>query len=318
MSTLKSIALNLRDHLPPIVQHLLNKAAFYLLLPATERAWWDRRLADVLACRDNAHIPRHPQAGQITGDSLITHNGLKIALASYYGYGSHRVLARNRGCHEPQEERVFQEVLRRLRPGSTMLELGSFWAFYSLWFATTVPQSRNWLVEPHPGNLRKGLENFRRNRATPAGSVQAFLGRADSPGHPPIRSVDSLAAQFQIDHLTILHSDIQGFELEMLHGADRLLRAHAIDYLFISTHSQELHDACLGHLETLHYRLAVSIPMADTFSEDGLLVFHAPHIPPLPPLDLDRKSRLRSACPPFVEKIHNPNSPPTLLPRRDP
>jgi hypothetical protein len=81
----------------------------------------------------------------------------------------------------------------------------------------------------------------------------------------------------------------------MLHGADRLLRAHAIDYLFISTHSQELHDACLGHLETLHYRLAVSIPMADTFSEDGLLVFHAPHILPLPPLDLDRKSRLPSS-----------------------
>ena len=44
------------------------------------------------------------------------------------------MLLENKGVHEPQEEKAFLEVLNYVEKGSTMIELGSYWGFYSLWF----------------------------------------------------------------------------------------------------------------------------------------------------------------------------------------
>jgi hypothetical protein len=41
-----------------------------------------------------------------------------------------------KGYHEPQEELVFHKVMKRLPPNATMIELGGYWAFYSLWFCS--------------------------------------------------------------------------------------------------------------------------------------------------------------------------------------
>ena len=60
------------------------------------------------------------------------------------------VLHRNRGVHEPGEERMFAEVIRRMPPGALMIELGSYWAFYSTWFGKAVPSARIFCVEAYP------------------------------------------------------------------------------------------------------------------------------------------------------------------------
>src|SRR5882757_2436953 len=99
----------------------------------TER--WKRRIALVKQSADNARIQTVPNAGKLEHDHQVMHNGLRITLGSYYDYGNTRLLEQNRGIHEPQEEYVFQEILKHMKPGAVMMELGSYWAFYSLWFA---------------------------------------------------------------------------------------------------------------------------------------------------------------------------------------
>src|SRR3954466_8758789 len=64
----------------------------------------------------NLLIERVPMAGLVEGDQVYLHTGLKvpgIGPGAYYG-PPQRVLIINRGVHEPLEEYVFQELLKRL------------------------------------------------------------------------------------------------------------------------------------------------------------------------------------------------------------
>ena len=44
-----------------------------------------------------------------------------------------------------------------------MIELGSYWAYYSLWFASQVKDAQNYLIEPDPRRLEIGRKNFELN-----------------------------------------------------------------------------------------------------------------------------------------------------------
>ena len=70
-------------------------------------------------------IPKHPDTGKLINRRLVMHNGLRVLPTAYHGY---QFLARARLCEtvdEPQEERLFADVLRHIHAGSNMLELGS-------------------------------------------------------------------------------------------------------------------------------------------------------------------------------------------------
>jgi hypothetical protein len=66
-----------------------------------------------ISCPDNAHLPRVPEAAQIAHGLQVMHNGLRVHddSYSYFPDEMHEILRQNRGVHEPQEERVFAEVL---------------------------------------------------------------------------------------------------------------------------------------------------------------------------------------------------------------
>lgn len=285
----KKILVAVRDGMPLPMQRMVNWISFHFLLSSSERDIWNQRIKDVLCCADNKFIPRHPQAGTVKGGLMTMHNGLKVHAGSYYGWGSHQVLVENKGCHEPQEERAFAEVLRHLKPRSTMLELGSYWAFYSAWFARDIPDANCVMVEPEWGNLAKGKKNFRLNNLNGT-FLQGFMGSGHSPeGQPPTLSVDGIMTDQKLKHIHILHSDIQGFEFNMLHGASNALKARAIDYIFISTHSDEVHEKCIEYLESHNYRIWQDIDLESTFSHDGLIVAQRSEMSVLPVLTLDRK-----------------------------
>ena len=169
------------------------------------------------------------------------------------------------GCHEPQEELAFQLVLEHMPPGGTMLELGAYWSFYSMWFASRVPGARCIMVEPSRRKLNIGKRNFKRN-----GFKGEFLQRKVGHGH---LGVDRLLQKRGITQLDILHADIQGFEFEMLCDADQSLRNGAIGYVFIGTHSQQLHYQCKRYLEERQY---ITLTHADfdhgTSCCDGILI----------------------------------------------
>jgi Methyltransferase FkbM domain len=229
----------------------------------------------VCAAEDNAKIPRVERAGQVVDGALIMHNGLRVLPDSYIGAQMTDLLRVNKGVHEPQEEFAFAEVLSRLqerrRAAYTMLELGAYWAFYSLWFQTTLPGARCYCVEPDAEFLESGKRNFRFN-GLEADFTQAFVGAKATDEIIPTISVDSLARDKKIEHIDILHSDIQGFELEMLTGAQESFSRGLVDYVFISTHGHLLHYQCLDALGRAGFRVLADADMMETVSADGVIV----------------------------------------------
>lgn len=239
---------------------------------------WRKRVAEAIECPDNQHIARVDFAGQVRGGKQTMHNGLKIYLGSYYGPEIAQLLLKNKGVHEPQEERVFQEVLPSLKPGATMIELGCFWSFYSMWFQSVIPNSKNFMVEPDDFNLGCGKRNFKLNKMD-GDFTLAFVGKKSETGDSvPTICVDDYVETKNIDYVDLLHCDIQGFEYDMLHGAEKTIDGQRVGFIFISTHSNEVHQQCLEFLESKQFFVIANYDLDDSYSQDGLIAAHAPHV----------------------------------------
>jgi len=279
---------------------LRRRLYLYLKFRTENRAWgqsfdWTNRVRDAVASPDNAFIPRVARAGEVDNGELIMHNGLRVHELSYDGEGPRDLMRANRGVHEPQEERLFMEALKCLPPGSTMLELGSYWAFYSMWFYKEVAHAHCFCVEPESRNIRMGIDNFALNFGeAPARVVfqQAFAGRCGvepQAGGVPTVCVDEFLDRYRIGRLAILHADTQGHELNVALGAEKSLAERRIDYCFLSTHTNELHRRCLAFLQRLKYRIVADIDLLETYSFDGLIVAASPDAPHLPSCELSLK-----------------------------
>lgn len=258
----------------PETADALNRRRHAFAGARREAREWQRRINDVLACPDNARLHRHPLAGTIRDGRQTMLNGLQVVADGYYGPIVTRMLELNRGSHEPQEELVFAEVLRQLPAGATMVELGAYWGFYSLWFTSRLPGGRAWLVEPEATNLEVGRRNFLIN-GLDAEFHLASVGAVSAAGEPEQICLDDFLAARGISQLDILHADIQGAELDMLRGARRSLSARTVRVIFISSHSEELHRDCVEFLRGCDYEVPVSVRPAQSYSFDGIIVAHA-------------------------------------------
>lgn len=242
--------------------------------------YWRPRIDDVKAGPDNAAIPRVAGAGTIQGGWVTLHNGVRVSALGYHGAGILNMLLENGGVHEPQEERAFGEVLAWLPPQCTMIELGSYWGAYSLWLKRVRPEARCFLIEPNWCNLQCGRRNFEENGCT-GKFFRAFVGAEELRGGwfgIPTITVDGFCRRNHIDRVHVLHADIQEAELPMLHGATRLLAERRADYIFISTHSNELHVQCADLLRQNGYLILASANLDESYSFDGILVARGPHV----------------------------------------
>ena len=259
-----------------------------------KREYWRKRIDLVLACPDNAAIPRVTEAGQLMNGQLIMHNGLRVDPLSYYSFPMLKMLMENQGVHEPQEEKIFQEVVASLSAGPepTMLELGSYWAFYSMWFQQEFPAAHCVMVEPDRQNLFFGKENFKLNGFR--GKFFHFgIGRKIN-SRSNITTVDEICRREKIRFVDILHVDIQGFELDMLQGAQQLLTQKQVGYVFISTHSHELHEDCRRLLrEQYHFQTVADVDLTESFSWDGILVMKAPYYAGVGRVEVSKKAKIR-------------------------
>ena len=234
------------------------------------------RVRLTVSCRDTDYIPKVDGAGTLStsaqGERVQQmHNGLHVLADRYYGDFITEIIQGLKGHHEPQEEKVFHEILKAVRPGTTMIELGAYWSYYSAWFQTVVKEATNLMVEPDAANLEVGRRNFELNGLNGT-FIQALAGASDSTDtQPRTVSVDGLIAAHGIDRLEILHSDIQGAEHKMLSGARRALEERRVRFVVISTHGYRMHARCLGFLRRHGYRVFVEHTPAESFSFDGLI-----------------------------------------------
>jgi hypothetical protein len=233
---------------------------------------WRKRIALAKESPDNTNIIHVADAGTIHKNHQVMHNGLKITLGSYYDYGNTVLIEQNKGVHEPQEEYVFQEVLKGLPENACMLELGSYWAFYSMWFAASVKNAKCIMVEPDPHKMNFGKLNFRLNNLMGTFDLGFIDQHTDLNRNIPYYSVDHLVKKHNINFLHVLHSDIQGYEFKMLHGAIEVIRANKVGYVFISTHSNTLHQQCEEFLVKENFDIVCSANLDETYSWDGILV----------------------------------------------
>jgi hypothetical protein len=246
---------------------------------------WNKRIETVLVSGDNSKIKCVKNAGKLKGHLLVMHNGIVIEPLSYYGFPVLKMLVNNKGIHEPQEEYAFQEVLNEMPAGATMIELGAYWSFYSMWFNKRVKNAINYMIEP--AHLDEGIKNFKLNNLS-GNFFKAYIGDTCSVAEDGINiiSVDCFTRDNKIEFVEILHSDIQGFELLMLKGAINLLSEKRVGYIFISTHSNELHTDCMKFLESLDYLLICSANLQQSYSWDGLLVYKNPEFKGVQKLDI--------------------------------
>ena len=231
------------------------------------------RFRDIVSDPINLLIERHPLAGQVVDGHVVLHNGIQVpATGPYAYYGSFSdILIFNRGVHEPLEEYVFQQVLSRLPSGPVMLELGAYWGHYSMWCQKLRPEARNILVEPLAENLEAARRNFVHNHLT-GEMIESFVGVGKF-------AVDDFVAKAALQKIDILHSDIQGFELEMLKGAEKTIEARQVDFVFVSTHSRSLHASCGQFLKKRGYRIEVDSDFGtETTSSDGLIFATSPSV----------------------------------------
>ncbi len=237
------------------------------------------RILLTMSCCDADDIPKSLHAGKIFEENHISfqlmHNGIKVIKDGYCGPWMTDLIYCLKGHHEPQEEKVFYEVLKHIPANACMIELGSFWGYYSLWFAKEAPNSKNYLIEPDPERLDLGRKNFALN-GYPAFFFRGYIGSCgtDAGNFQGAREIliDAFLEENHIEHVHILHSDIQGSEYAMLESAEVSIQTKKIDYFFISTHSQKIHLDCIAFLESHEYSILAEHSPAESFSVDGLIV----------------------------------------------
>lgn len=239
---------------------------------------FDERFREVVSDPVNLLIARVPSAGYVDpAGKVMLHNGNRVphrGPGSYYGDFSD-LLVINRGVHEPLEEYCFQQMLADLSAEEpVMIELGSYWAHYSMWLKKKRPRAVCHMFEADIDNLEAGRENFRAN-GHEGHFHQGLVGRGGFV-------VDAFLRDRGLGRLDILHADIQGSEAEMLEGAAESLAAHRIDRIFVSTHSEALHASVEAALRSHGYLVEISSACdKHTTSYDGFILASAPGRHPL-------------------------------------
>jgi FkbM family methyltransferase len=255
-----------------------------------------RRVALTVAVRDTDAIPKVPDAGEVQDRGgrpvQVMHNGVLIDEGCYHGAMTTAIIRELRGHHEPQEETVFHALVQRLKAEGVkrpaMVELGSFWSYYSMWFQKELPGAVNVMVEPDPVNIEVGRRNFELN-----GMAGTFVRGAVGFDHGgsvwlacesdwkvrqvPTVTLDGLLAERGIERFDLVLCDAQGAELHVLKAAQEAMRAGRLRFLVVSTHHHTIsgdpltHQRCLDFLRDAGAHIIAEHSVAESCSGDGLI-----------------------------------------------
>jgi len=210
----------------------------------------------------------------------VMHEGTRVIAGGYCGDWMTDVIRGLRGHHEPQEEVLFHSLLGHVRPGSTMVELGSYWAYYTNWYLGAVPGSTALCIEPDPANLELGRRNLAINGRS-ATLIQAFVGSpavTAKVGRLECLDMDAVLARVGGRPIEMLHMDVQGAELPFIASMRRAVKGRKVRFLVVSTHHESIsgsattHEDCVRAITSLGATVLVEHDVYESYSGDGLIV----------------------------------------------
>ena len=246
-----------------------------------------------ISCRDCDSIPKVPGAGRVidspNGPVQVMHNGSRVVAGGYYGQWMMDIIRGLAGHHEPQEECLFHHLLSHVEPGSTFVELGAFWAYYTNWYLAKVPRANAICVEPDANHLAVGRANLRLNRHE-ALLLNACVGGQACESLEICRESDAasvqipcldMAALFRVigrGRIEVLHMDAQGAELSFVRSIRDDEMTRNLRFLVVSTHHESIsgsattHEDCVEEIKRLGGAILAEHSVAESFSGDGLVV----------------------------------------------
>lgn len=251
------------------------------------------RIEMTLACRDSDSIPKVEHAGQVFeengSDYQLMHNGVKVLHGGYYGAWMSEIIQGLNGHHEPQEERVFHEIVKRAADDGLMIELGCFWAYYSLWFLKDHPHRKAIGLEPDATHLLTAQKNSGINGLNEQISFVHGLSSVNSTELMHIKTesgqqlklsgytLADLLAKAQRTEIEIAHCDAQGAESHVVDQMIELGKQGQLRFAIISTHAYEItgdpltHQTCLRKLQAAGAHIIAEHDVHESYSGDGLI-----------------------------------------------
>jgi FkbM family methyltransferase len=236
-----------------------------------------------------------PKGGQIENGKQYLWNGC----VTVFPHGNdivHKIWELTFGAPEPDEILLFLRVARKLPDDLTMIEVGAGNGFYSIIMGKEKPNSKLILIEANPrlyAVTEKNMElnDFRERalviHAAAAESSGKTVGVYDASYGSYIRSdggdfqvrsiaLDDLIKEKALEKVHLVHIDVQGAEELVLEGMHRILSDKRVDFVFIGTHSVELHNACENTLNGYGYKTVFSKDKTQCIGFDGIIICARP------------------------------------------
>lgn len=174
-----------------------------------------------------------------------------------------------KGTYEPIQSEAFQ---RLIRPGSVVFDVGAHVGYYTVLSSVLAgPTGQVIAFEPLPANLKYLRRHLQLNDCDNVRVLTNCVGEGSSiarfddshgtgVGHlatqgtleVQVRSLDEMIESGELPIPSFIKIDVEGAELLVLRGAERLLRRHR-PTLVLSTHSAELDRTCLQRLFEFGY-----------------------------------------------------------------
>jgi len=224
-----------------------------------------------------------------------------------------------------KEHTYFLEVLDNIKhKKAVMIEIGSFWAIWSLLFRKRFPNGKNILIELGKKRLDVGLENFKLNRFSSTSYHGGFcLNESntlknevlDSEEIGPELNFFDICREQDLDVIDLVHMDIQGSELLLLESIKPILEEQKILNLVVATHSDEIHKKILEFL--LEHKYIIKIKKKrGRLGNDGYIYARALKPPLLVSLPRSGLNWLRY-CIEYFSKLPTPGEPRLIIKNDD-
>ena len=219
-------------------------------------------------------------------------NGLKILSGINTHPGSGTI------SNHTSEIEIFSNILNNIdnKNNPIMIEIGSFWAVWSLFFRQKFPNGKNILVELGKRTLYVGVRNFLNNNfdceyyhgGFNIESSGTFINKMDDIEYDTILDTDinvddlisndsELNLKFKdlnltgdnldfnkiykdnnLDIIDLLHMDIQGSELLFIKDIIKYINNKKILNMVIATHSYTIHKEIIDILNTSNYEIIIN------------------------------------------------------------